>query len=65
MPQLEHDGEVVGVIPRAAEPVGELSQLRAAAEVEQLAWLTYGDRRSCAPAARAVLEILHARGQIH
>jgi uncharacterized protein (TIGR00730 family) len=58
-------GTKVRMICYAAEPVGELSQLRAAAEVEQLAWLSYGDRRSCAPAARAVLEILHARGLIH
>jgi uncharacterized protein (TIGR00730 family) len=58
-------GTTVRMICYAAEPVGELSQLRAAAEVEQLAWLTHGDRRSCAPAARAVLEILHARGLIH
>ena len=57
-------GTTVRMICYAAEPIGELSQLRAAAEVEQLAWLTHSDRRSCAPAARAVLEILHARGQI-
>ncbi len=57
-------GTTVRMICYAAEPIGDVTQLRAAAEIEELAWLTHAERRSCAPAARAVLEILHARGQI-
>jgi uncharacterized protein (TIGR00730 family) len=58
-------GTTVRMICYVADPIGTMEQLQAAAEVEELAWLTHADRASCAPAARAVLEILHARGQIH
>jgi 8-oxo-dGTP pyrophosphatase MutT (NUDIX family) len=57
-------GTVVRMICYAADPIGDLSDLRVGAEVRQLAWLAYSDRDRCAPAARAVIEVLHARGEI-
>ena len=41
-----------------ASYVGELTP---SAEIEEIAWLRYGDVERCAPAAQRVLECLHAR----
>jgi uncharacterized protein (TIGR00730 family) len=39
-------------------------ELRGAGEIDEIAWLTYDQRDLCAPAARLVLDDLHARGEL-
>ena len=47
-----------------AEPSGGLRNLRAGAEVQELAWLTYSERQRCAPAAEQVCTMLHQQGRV-
>jgi hypothetical protein len=48
----------------AAEPVDDIAGIRGKAEVDEVAWLTSGDRGRCAPAAAQLLERLHDMGHI-
>jgi 8-oxo-dGTP pyrophosphatase MutT (NUDIX family) len=39
-------------------------EIRAAAEIEEVAWLNRGDIERCAPTVRLVMEELHRRGEL-
>lgn len=66
--QAPAHGQPAGTLVRmkcyAAEPVGDISRIAGKAEVDEVAWLTLGDRGRCAPAAVALLERLHDMGHI-
>jgi 8-oxo-dGTP diphosphatase len=58
------DGRLVRMTCYAAEPLEDVPELRGRAEVEEVAWLAYGDRARCAPAAAVLLECLHNLGHV-
>jgi uncharacterized protein (TIGR00730 family) len=64
--QAPAHGEPAGTMVRmtcyAAEPVGDIAGIRGKAEVDEVAWLTSGDRGRCAPAAARLLERLQEKG---
>jgi uncharacterized protein (TIGR00730 family) len=64
--QAPAHGQPAGTMVRmkcyAAEPVGDISRISGQSEVDEVAWLTLGDRGRCAPAAAQLLERLHDMG---
>ncbi|MEP7155010.1 MAG: NUDIX domain-containing protein [Betaproteobacteria bacterium] len=55
------EGTIVKVTCYAADYYGEI---RAAAEIEEVAWLTYADRDKCSRAAVLILDWLKSAGRI-